>query len=74
MEVKQRSVAGIPESMTSSVENVDPIELDDSPSTLVVVAFSDDCPEETKEWLRKKFTEPGNISGVMFAGGGQGLS
>ncbi|XP_028392875.1 anoctamin-10-like [Dendronephthya gigantea] len=57
MEVKQRSAPGIPESMTSSVANVDPIELDDQ-STLVIVAFSDDCSEETKEWLRKKFIEP----------------
>ena len=58
MEVKHRAAANMPESTTGSVENVDPIELDNA-NTLVIVAFSDDCPEETKEWLQKMFSAPG---------------
>ena len=63
MEVKHRAAAGVPESTTASVENVDPIELDNA-NTLVIVAFSDDCPEETKEWLQKMFSAPGKANYV----------
>jgi hypothetical protein len=58
MEVKHRAAPSSPDSTSASVENVDPIELDNA-NTLVIVAFSDDCPEETKEWLQRMFSEPG---------------
>jgi hypothetical protein len=58
MEVKHRTAPSMPESTAGSVENVDPIQLDNA-STLVIVAFSDDCPEETKEWLKEMFSAPG---------------
>ena len=59
MEVKHRGTSDMPE--TGTTQNVEPIELDNT-STLVVVAFSDDCPEETKEWLKKLFSAPGENS------------
>ena len=59
MEVKHRATPGTSDSTSAgSVENVDPIELDNA-NTLVIVAFSDDCPEETKEWLQRMFSDPG---------------
>jgi hypothetical protein len=65
MEVKHRAAPSMPESTAGSVENVDPIELDNA-NTLVVVAFSDDCSEETKEWLKGLFSAPGKTLVCIF--------
>lgn len=60
MEVKHRGTPNAPESTADNVANVEPTEIENA-STLVIIAFSDACPEETKDWLQTMFSKPGKM-------------
>lgn len=69
MEVKHRASSGVPSmpdemELTAGVENVDPIEIDNA-NTLVVIEFSGGCPEETKDWLEGLISSPGKFN-IVF--------
>lgn len=65
MEVKHRIASSTAESTLSSDEKVETHEVENT-SSLVVVAFSDSCLEETKQWLQDMFSSPGTVCKRKF--------